>query len=363
MLRPTLCAGMLVFLHTTAHASDHHKQHHQGAVYTLTNESDGNRVLAFERDKQGLLSAPVSVATEGLGSGDGLGSQGALVISENQHFLLTVNAGSNDISVFALDGDELTLRSRVPSGGNRPISITEQRNLVFVLNAGDDANVSGFLLDARGQLRALPNATAALRGGTEGAPAQVQLTPDARTLIVAEKAANQLETFRVTAFGRLGASQVTKSAGMTPFGFDVSERGYVVVSEAGTASASSYDSQSDGSLSLVSGVVPDKQQAPCWVTITPDERHVFVGNAGSGSVSSYTLGSHGELALTDERAGVVSEEGHALDLAITERGNLLFALDRGRAVVAFALDRDGKLSKVSEQADIIPEFSAGIAAY
>ena len=82
---------------------------HSGAVFTQSNESSGNRVMAFERDDDGELSAADPVATGGTGSGDSLGSQSALVLSENHHFLFVVNAGSNDVSAFAVRGAHLTL--------------------------------------------------------------------------------------------------------------------------------------------------------------------------------------------------------------------------------------------------------------
>lgn len=364
MLRPSLYVGALALLHTTtAAAHDHHHHQTRGAVFTLTNESEANRILAFARDARGQLAAPISTATEGRGSGDGLGSQGALVLSDDEQFLLAVNAGSADISVFAVHGAELELRSRVGSGGERPISITQQRDLVFVLNAGEGANVVGFVLDAHGELTPIADGRSEIAGGSAAAPAQVQLTPDARTLVVSEKAANQLQSFQVSRSGRLSDARLTASPGTTPFGFDISSRGDLVVSEAATQSASSFSRERDGTWAVISDVVSDEQLAPCWVTLTPDDRYAFVANAGSGSISSYTLSRRGELALLDARAGVLGDDSHALDLALTDRGHLLFALDRGRAVVAFSLDRSGTLERVAEQAGSVPEFSAGIAAY
>src|SRR5262245_50793914 len=49
-----------------------------GAVYTLSNQSDGNRVLAFDRSGNGSLAPAGSFPTGGLGSGGGLGNQSAL---------------------------------------------------------------------------------------------------------------------------------------------------------------------------------------------------------------------------------------------------------------------------------------------
>src|SRR3989442_1754208 len=70
-----------------------------GAVYTLTNAASGNAVLAFERAGDGTLRPAGSFGTRGLGTGGGLGSQGALVSSNDGRWLYAVNAGSNEISV------------------------------------------------------------------------------------------------------------------------------------------------------------------------------------------------------------------------------------------------------------------------
>src|ERR1043165_3132622 len=106
---------------------------HGGAVFTVSNESNGNRVIAFMRDDDGELTAAGAIATQGNGSGDSLGSQGALVLSEDPRFLLVVNAGSNDVSSFAVEGAQLKLVDRVASGGIRPISVTTRRGLAYVL--------------------------------------------------------------------------------------------------------------------------------------------------------------------------------------------------------------------------------------
>ena len=71
---------------------------HPGSVYALTNSATGNAVLVYNRAADGSLSYSTSYATGGLGLGGGLGSQGAVTLSSNGHFLLAVNAGANSIS-------------------------------------------------------------------------------------------------------------------------------------------------------------------------------------------------------------------------------------------------------------------------
>src|SRR5438128_3161739 len=113
-------------------------EENEGGVYIASNEATGNRILQFLRDENGALTAGGSFQTGGLGTGTGLGNQGGVVLTDNGQWLLVVNAGSDDISVFAVDSEagSLRLADRKASGGRRPISIASKGGLVYVLNAG-----------------------------------------------------------------------------------------------------------------------------------------------------------------------------------------------------------------------------------
>src|SRR5262245_9162606 len=95
---PALAAGALLAA-GMAHAGP--------AVYTTTDAAAGNDVVIFDRAPNGTLSPAGTVSTGGTGTGSGLGNQGAVVLAG--HWLLAVNAGSDDISVFRVDHDGLTL--------------------------------------------------------------------------------------------------------------------------------------------------------------------------------------------------------------------------------------------------------------
>src|SRR3954447_27023812 len=85
----------------------------RGAVYTLTNSPAGNAVLVYTRAADGALVPAASYPTGGLGTGAGLGSQGAVVFSDDGRRLLAVNAGSDSVSLFAVHGHLLRLESTV----------------------------------------------------------------------------------------------------------------------------------------------------------------------------------------------------------------------------------------------------------
>ena len=92
-----------------------------GAVYTLTNAADGNRVVVYDRHADGRLGARRTFSTGGNGSGSGMGNQGAVTLSDSGQWLLAVNAGSNSVSVFFVLGGILYRTGVEPSGGTRPV--------------------------------------------------------------------------------------------------------------------------------------------------------------------------------------------------------------------------------------------------
>ena len=76
------------------------------AVYLQTNDAEKNEVVAFRRSADGTLSTLGTYATGGRGTGKPhLASQGSIVAAGDR--LLVVNAGSDDVSLFAVTPDGL----------------------------------------------------------------------------------------------------------------------------------------------------------------------------------------------------------------------------------------------------------------
>src|SRR5215469_2450865 len=107
-------------------------QDEPGAVYAMTNATGGNSILMFDREANGALTSVGSAATGGAGKGSGLGSQGALMLTNDQRWRLAVNAGSNDVTVFSVSQHGLQWRSKTPSGGAMPITVAIYSRLVYV---------------------------------------------------------------------------------------------------------------------------------------------------------------------------------------------------------------------------------------
>ena len=123
-----------------------------GAVYTQTNEDAGNSIAAFGRNADGTLTFIDKFATGGLGStefdgGEGLDpliSADSIITTDDQKYLLTVNAGSDTITSFAINNDfSLTKVSTVASGGVGPNSLAYNSGRVFVSNIDRDGFALG----------------------------------------------------------------------------------------------------------------------------------------------------------------------------------------------------------------------------
>src|SRR6266566_4425031 len=254
------------------------------------------------RAADGTLGAAGTVATGGTGTGAALGSQGAVALSDDGRWLFAVNAGSNDVSVFAARGAELTLASRTASGGTLPISVTVHRNLLYV--------------------------------------------------------------YAVDANGAAGARTSFTSAGGTPFGFAFGQHDVLLVSEAAApGSASSYILGRGGDLAVVSSAVLTHQGAPCWAVVTNDGRLGFTGN-GSGSVSGFSVTPRGRIRLIDANGASAVISGGVNDIALNGNSRYLYVLGTGGSptIHPFRIERDGHLTPL-EPIGGLPAGTRGLAAF
>jgi len=341
-------------------------QEPSGAVYTMTNAASGNSVLVFEGAARGRLKPAGEFSTGGLGTGGGLGSQGAIALTSNQRFLLVVNAGSNDITSFLVNADGLEVADRVSSGGRQPISVAVDRNLVYVLNAGgsvgESDNITGFRLGSDGRLSPIPQSTRPLSAPSTG-PAQVAFSPDGAHLVVTEKSASALAVYSVTKDGLATGPQAFPSSGTTPFRFSFGKHDLLVVSEAAASTVSSY-SLASGSPEVVTASIPTMQTAACWLTVTDDGRFAYTANAGSGSITGYSITFEGSLTPLDSdgRTAVTGTGSHPTDLALSGNGRFLFQLSAGaNRIDGFRVGTDGSLTTVSSVSGI-PSTAAGLVS-
>jgi len=338
----------------------------EGAVFTSSNDAAGNAVIVYPRLDDGRLLDPTSVPTGGLGAGAGLGSQGAVTLSDDGRWLFVVDAGSDEVSVFSVNGTTITQTDRVPSGGDFPVSVTHFGSRVFVLNGQGVNNVTGFELDSSGRLTPIPGGTAPL-SADDTAPAQISFGPFGRSLVVTEKATNIISSYRLDSGGVPELVETLPSTGATPFGFEFSGR-YLLISEAaggapGASSASSYRWGSPSNIQARTGPVASNQTAACWLIVTPNGRRAFVSNTGSGTISTYGV-RNGQLSLVQEVAANTGAGSTPLDMALTSTTiPFVYVIAPGNQTIRpYAAQDDGTLVGLGPLSGL-PATAFGLAAF
>ena len=337
-------------------------------VYTLANASGANQIAAYLRASNGSLSRQGRVATGGNGSGDGLGSQGALAFDAASQRFFAVNPGDDSISMLAVGaGGTLSMVAKVPSGGKRPVSITAANGTVYVANQGAlgmatvNANITGFKIDGN-NLTPIAGSTRPLSGTGDVRPTDIEFSPDGKFLVVSERFAHKLDTFAVVN-GVAQAGNFQTSAGMQPFAFDWSPEGALVVAEVGAGAAngssvSSYSISATGALTPITSALATGQTAACWIVVAGG--HAYVANAGSGTLTGVDITESGALSLHDQTGVIATPGPGAVDLAVTpDRGYLYSLAGSPRALHVYEIGTDGDLAERAALTDI-PTNATGL---
>jgi 6-phosphogluconolactonase len=347
---------------------DHHggfddHDHQSSTIYTETNATAANAVLAYQQHPDGSTTTLGSFATDGNGTGTSLASQGAVTLGDQQQVLAAVNAGSNSITVFSVNHDgSLELIDSAGSGGVDPISVTIDGHWVYVLNAGDPshpANIAGFSLTGD-HLIPEPSDVQPLNSHA-ASPEQIGFSPDGSWLVVTEKASDTVDVFPVDQSGNAApAVTTTLTTGTGPYGFGFTPNGVAVISEAGFGGLGTYSISSTGTLQKISEVA-DGQAAACWVAISQNGQNVYTANAHSGTVSFYSVASNGTLTLNSP--AVQTTPGIPdTDLALTGHDSQLDVLVGAQVDAAAVSSSDGSLGTSNPTITGLPTGTDGLAA-
>jgi 6-phosphogluconolactonase (cycloisomerase 2 family) len=338
---------------TAANAAPATSAFHQrpaGSVFVQTDNTAGNTIVAYDRAQDGTLTQAGSYATGGLGgiltgsAVDHTASEGALARSGSS--LFAVNAGSNTITSFAVDGSRLIRRQVLGSGGTFPVSIAARGRQVFVLNARDGGsiqgylNVDGYLVRVAAWHRDLgldPNATPEFTH----TPGEVAFTPDGSKLVVSTKGnTSAFDVFSVNALGLSAHPVVTSVPAAVPFGFSFNAEGTLVTAEAGPNAVASFTVNRDGTLTQKAQTLTG-QQATCWIVV--DGKNVFASNAGSATLSGYNIDHSGAFAST----GFTESDAGTVDATTTADGRYLYAQAGAAGIVdEFSVASNGTLTRI-----------------
>jgi 6-phosphogluconolactonase len=299
-----------------------------GRVYVLSNRPE-NSVLVYDRASNGNLRFVQETPTRGAGTGatrDPLQSQGSVTLRADNKVLLAVNPASGELTAFRVTDTGLEFGSKVLSGGDFPVSVTVNNNLVYVVNQLGIPNISGFTVSDMGELVEIPDSRRNLAGGPLALPAEVSFTPDGTQLIVTEKGTRLLDIFNVLASGQTNGPLPETSRGKVPFGFAFGPGNSVIVSETEgglpmLGTVSSYRLNNGDIPQPISPKVPDHGTAACWVVVSGEV--AFVVNTVSTNISSYHIDADASITLANP---VAASTGTAvpIDAAASPDGNFLY---------------------------------------
>jgi 6-phosphogluconolactonase (cycloisomerase 2 family) len=261
------------------------------------------------------------------------------------------------------------LTDTILSGGNFPTSATLYRNILYVLNAGDDPNITGFKLTIGGKLDPIAGSTRQLPilpkdEDPESAFAQVGFDPHGDFLVVTDKGYSKILVYTVDEYGLPGEKAViSDSTEPVPFGFVFDPRSGNLLVVAASGAVSSYEISPDGMLISLDSI-PNGQKAACWIARN-SRGSVYTANTGSDTISLYKFNSrNGSLALPD--AATATTTGKApIDMAtaVTFYGSFLYALNSLDGTIGmYRIKADGSLKDLGSIEGLPTTFAQGIAA-
>jgi 6-phosphogluconolactonase len=384
----------------------------EGAVFMATNDAKNNEVVAFSRAGDGKLTEVGRYSTGGAGSGSVEDVAQAIILgtseaeaSPNQYgdkaeLLFVGNAGSNTISVFRVNADGIELVSKVPSGGEKPVSLAVSKGLLYVLNSGefDDRlilrqppeapedviencttgqvpQVTGFRVAPDGQLTQIDGSSRLLSGVHPSGCASIGFSRDGKTLIATERIADELDpasgfpkgailTYPVRADGTLGAPVTNEPTGNGPYGFTFTESGVMLMAEQNGAVANpggghvtSYTLNGDGTLTPLSGSIPNGATDTCWIVLTDDQKIAFTTSPfDGGAISSYTVDGSGVMTLRHPVASAPdgidanndSTGDGLLDVSLSRDTKYMYVLTLDGGINSFKVNDNGTLTPLEK---------------
>lgn len=346
-----------------------------GAVFAMTNRAQRNQVVSFARAADGTLEQIATYPTGGNGIGVDFDTQDGLTLSRDHRFLYACNPGSDNVTVFAVNGTQLSRLQKVYAG-DQPLSIALSGKFAYVMDGSVAGNgVTGFTVGNDGTLTPIPDSFRPLSSPI-AVPGDVKFSPNGNSLIVTGKVGNFIDVFQVRDSGYLSMPRQNRAApdGRRTFAAAFRNDGVLFTIESGlplenNAGVSSYSLRRDTqSLSVITNSAKNQQTDGCWIVITDDQEYAYTANFVSGSISSYRLSADGTASLIEGADIFIPGKSEPTDLAFSNGSRYLYNLLRGTGgVAAFEVQRDGTLKHLGVfgvgQALPIADGASGLAAY
>jgi len=360
-----------------------------GAAYFITNEPDGNFVVAADIGADGKLTLRQAVSTGGLGGHgndggangpDPLFTQGAVKASAAGQVLAAVNPGSNTISLFSIDPANPTnlkmIGKPVGSGGEFPVSlaINKAGDSVCALNGGEVNSVSCFKVDKTKGLLSLSQTNRSLKlnqttpaSGPAGSVSHVVFSEDGSQLIASvkgdpnTKTPGFLATWDVASDGSLSQDfkSVTPGAGgLLPFSMTIIPGKNAILATDAAIGFDIFD-MSNGNRSSV--VAVDKQSATCWSSFSPQTGNFYLTDIGTSIVTEINIDDNLKGTIVKQYpqgAGVATIDN---EIATVGKNDFLYVLTpNATAINVLSVNAPGQAKNIQKVDIAGPAKAAGL---
>ena len=310
--------------------------HDQTAFVVTASNATANQLLVYSAGGKLLQTIPTQ------GQGGVGGNSGGIAGKGGQ--VAVVNFGSQNVSVFELDGDAFHMKQLVPAVSS-PVSVAFGGDHLYILGT---TKVESHVIYGS-HVNSNSDGVASLLAG-DGSAAQVGVVQN--QLIITEKSGS-IETVNLLPGGAVSGTatlvQSIPANPMAPFGLVTrGNNAYVTI-----AHSNEITLVRNGTVLTVTG--SGTQNAPCWLTLVGP--FLYSSNSPSKSVSRYAV--YGQKIVQD-LAVAASFNGGPTDIA---SGEGLVAVIDGNSPVShlsiFSVDEDGNLTLKS--AITIPGAINGVA--
>jgi DNA-binding beta-propeller fold protein YncE len=360
-------------------------------VYVESNASapNSNAIYAFRRGSGGNLTplpgSPFLTGGAGIQyTGTNLGpfdSDSEVIVNPQQTLLFAVNAGSDSIAVFSIKGDGTLTPvegSPFPSGGNDPVSLALDGNVLIVVNQSGDFARPSTILPNYTTLRVLSNGslvpfdtttndsshtlqnTVSVAAGSS--PSQALSVPGTNLVFGADFLGGLLQHFRLEGQGELHssspialpASEFNATTPRFPLGLWFNPKqpilyvGYVTANKVGVYR---YDEQ--GRLNFLR-TVPNAGQGICWIRSNQSGTRLYTTDTATDQVSVYDATDAEEpieiQTLTLAGVGQAFQESLSPNgksfYAISQRSTTSIPEGQGNVLHSLSIKDDGTLEEI-----------------
>ncbi|KAF8520244.1 hypothetical protein BU17DRAFT_75781 [Hysterangium stoloniferum] len=348
-----------------------------GAAYFITNEPDGNYIIASDIGADGKLTFKHAIWAGGRGAHglmeplapDGLFSQGAIRVAGKNVF--TVNAGSNTAVMFSIDPNEPTklrmVGGPVSSGGEFPVSIaiSKQSGQVCVLNGGRLNGVNCYKQDPSLGLVQMSNTLRSLNlnvttppSGPVGTVSDVIFNEDGTQLLAAVKGVPPAEGFVASwavdpTSGDLAEDFIRTASPPSgvPFSMTIIPGKDAVLSADPIGGFDIFDFRNAQQGSSTAFPIPG-QLALCWTTFSKETGNFYLIDAGTSIITEVNVDSNLNATIVNQYpqasggATIGTIDSDVANIDGTEFFYSLAALTQ--SVVVLSLNAPGKTTPVQQ---------------